>query len=103
MAGTIGGGRDTKREGQVHAGRWAHLTKATLHTVLGVTSPGEPACDWEPLEDGPCPSLETHAGNQGDDRRQNGHERPDGELAGETLLIVAGTSRAVRRPSPGRM
>ena len=47
--GTGRGVRDTERERQVHAVYRAYLTKAAIHTVIGVAPLGEPGCDREPV------------------------------------------------------
>ena len=37
--GTVRGGSDTEWEGQVHVACWAHVTKAAVHTLIGVALP----------------------------------------------------------------
>lgn len=77
------------------------LDEGDLHTVIGVAPLGEPSGDREPLEDGAVSEardacLESEGVIDG---RTGMSDRTTG-LPENSLLIVAGTSRTARRPSP---
>ena len=101
MVGTVGGGNDTEQEEQVHAACWAHPTKAASHTVIGVVPPGESAGDREPLEDRAVSEARDACLASGEVSIRMDMSDWMAGLPENSLLIVAGTSRTARRPSPG--